>query len=152
MKSYFQRERIKTGPLKDRRDRVNIEKEHIDSSSYSVNLTDSSLALAEKAAADIREARKKGAAAMLVFGAHSIKNGLAPVFSSLIEQGWITHLATNGAGIIHDWEFAFQGTSSEDVRENVSKGQFGTWEETGFYLNLAFLVGAYRGLGYGESA
>ena len=69
----------------------------------------------------------------------------------LREKGWVTLLATNGAGIIHDWEFAFQGLSSEDVRANVDQGQFGIWEETGLYLNLAIAVGAYEGLGYGES-
>lgn len=88
---------------------------------------------------------------MLAFGAHTIKNGLAPVLIWLIEQGWVTHLATNGAGIIHDWEFAFQGRSSEDVRVNVARGEFGTWEETGRLINLALNIGAYRGMGYGES-
>lgn len=88
---------------------------------------------------------------MLAFGAHAIKNGLAPVLSALAEGGWLTHLATNGAGIIHDWEFAFWGASSEDVRENVKNGQFGIWEETGRYINLALVCGAYQGLGYGES-
>jgi hypothetical protein len=68
-----------------------------------------------------------------------------------MEEGWVTHLSTNGAGIIHDWEFAFQGKSSEDVRENVELGQFGIWDHTGFYINLALIVGAYEGLGYGES-
>ncbi|MCP4642939.1 MAG: hypothetical protein GY851_21010, partial [bacterium] len=63
----------------------------------------------------------------------------------------LTHLATNGAGVIHDWEFAYQGHSSEDVRTNVAAGTFGIWEETGFYINLAVRVGAYRGLGYGAS-
>jgi len=88
---------------------------------------------------------------MLAFGAHTIKNGMAPTLNALMEEGWVTHLATNGAGIIHDWEFAYQGKSSEDVRENVQHGQFGIWEETGFYINLALNVGAYEGLGYGES-
>ena len=88
---------------------------------------------------------------MLAFGAHTIKNGLAPVLIQLMEQGWVTLLATNGAGIIHDWEFSFQGLSSEDVRANVAQGQFGIWEETGFNLNLALVVGAYEGLGYGEA-
>ena len=87
---------------------------------------------------------------MLAFGAHTIKNGLAPVLIQFMEQGWVTLLATNGAGI-HDWEFAFQGASSEDVRANVDVGQFGIWEETGFSLNLALLVGAYEGMGYGRS-
>ena len=88
---------------------------------------------------------------MLSFGAHTVKNCLGPVLMQLLEQDWISHLATNGAGIIHDWEFAYHGESSEDVRRNVSKGEFGNWEETGFYINLALLVGAWEGLGYGES-
>jgi hypothetical protein len=101
--------------------------------------------------AKIRAARNAGRPVMLAFGAHTIKNGLAPVLIQLIEQGWVTLLATNGAGIIHDWEFAFQGRSSEDVRANVDQGQFGIWEETGFNLNLALVVGAYEGIGYGEA-
>ncbi|HOM19246.1 MAG TPA: hypothetical protein PLQ00_18085, partial [Thermoguttaceae bacterium] len=56
-----------------------------------------------------------------------------------------------GAGIIHDWEFAFQAASGESVRENAPAGCFGTWEETGRWLNLAVLVGAAEGLGMGES-
>ncbi len=63
----------------------------------------------------------------------------------------MTHLATNGAGVIHDWEFAYQGKSSENVRANIQEGKFGMWEETGFFLNLALTVGAYEGRGYGES-
>jgi hypothetical protein len=84
-------------------------------------------------------------------GAHTIKNGMAPTLIKLMEEGWLTHLATNGAGIIHDWEFAFQGLSSEDVKANVDKGEFGIWEETGKYINLAIVVGAFEGKGYGES-
>ena len=70
---------------------------------------------------------------------------------ALVREGWLTHLAANGAGIIHDWELAYQGATSEDVRANIAVGEFGAWEETGRYLNLALLVGAYRGLGYGGS-
>jgi hypothetical protein len=88
---------------------------------------------------------------MLATGAHAIKNGLGPVLIALMRDGWLSHLATNGAGIIHDWEIAFQGATSEDVRTNISIGEFGAWEETGRLLNLGLLVGAYRGLGYGAS-
>ena len=88
---------------------------------------------------------------MLTYGAHLIKNGAGPLLNRLIETGLATHLATQGAGIIHDWEFAFQGRSGESVRENAPAGIFGAWEETGRYLNLAVLVGAAEGLGFGES-
>jgi hypothetical protein len=87
----------------------------------------------------------------MAFGAHAIKNGLARLLIRYLEQGYATHLATNGAGVIHDWELAYQGQTSEDVRENLSRGKFGNWEETGLYLNLALIAGAYDGLGYGES-
>jgi hypothetical protein len=73
------------------------------------------------------------------------------VLIRLIEEGFVTHLATNGAGIIHDWEFAYQGMTGEDVRENVRQGEFGNWEETGRWINLALNIGAYEGKGYGES-
>jgi hypothetical protein len=88
---------------------------------------------------------------MLAFGAHSIKNGLSRVLARLMEGGWVSHFATNGAGVIHDWEFAYQGRSGEDVRRYVAEGQFGIWEETGAFINLAIAVGAWRGMGYGES-
>ena len=88
---------------------------------------------------------------MLTYGAHLIKNGAGPLLNRLIEAGLATHLATQGAGIIHDWEFAFQGRSGESVRDNAPAGTFGAWDETGRYLNLAVLVGAADGLGFGES-
>lgn len=99
----------------------------------------------------IRQARNNGKPVIAAFGAHTIKNGLGPVLAALIEEDRLTHLATNGAGIIHDWEFAFLGASSEHVQDNVARGLFGNWEETGFYINLALNVGAYEGRGYGES-
>ena len=61
-------------------------------------------------------ARRDGAAVMLTYGAHLIKNGCGPLLGRLVEGGWVSHLATQGAGIIHDWEFAFQAESGESVR------------------------------------
>ena len=105
----------------------------------------------ERLAAKMLAARERRASIMLTYGAHLIKNGAGPLLNRLIEAGLATHLATQGAGIIHDWEFAFQGHSGESVRENAPAGIFGAWEETGRYLNLAVLVGAAQGLGFGES-
>ncbi len=148
----FDRKKIRFKPLSMRKDKVYIEKDavypdHIPSRELSDEESDIFDTLVDR----MIEAKKENKSRMLTFGAHSIKNGLAPVMMWLIENGWITHLATNGAGIIHDWEFSFQGHSSEDVRANVQKGEFGIWEETGFYLNLSIIVGAYEGKGYGES-
>ena len=63
----------------------------------------------------------------------------------------MTHLATNGAGTIHDWELAFLGRTEESVRKNVATGTFGTWDETGRCIHLALLAGALQNEGYGRS-
>ncbi len=145
------RKRLHIKPLRERKNKVRIERDHVPPTAAPKTLSDNARRVIDEAAERIVAAKKAGRSRMLTFGAHSIKNGLAPVLVKLIEDGWVTHLATNGAGIIHDWEFAFQGESSEDVRDNVARGQFGVWEETGFYINLAILIGAYQGMGYGES-
>jgi hypothetical protein len=137
--------------LDDRKNKVYIEKDHVPVTQKPENLSELGEKLIKKTAERIRFARKEKRSVMLTFGAHTIKNGMSPTLIALMEEGWVTHLSTNGAGIIHDWEFAFQGKSSEDVRENVNLGQFGIWDHTGFNINLALIVGAYEGLGYGES-
>ena len=139
-------------PLCKRRNKVRIERDAVavDAPPRSPLSGSAETVLAETVER-IRQARCNDRPVVLAFGAHTIKNGLGPVLIALIERGWVTHLATNGAGIIHDWEFAFQGESSEDVRANVNEGRFGLWAETGFNLNLALILGARDGLGYGEA-
>lgn len=148
----FDRRGIRFRPLREREDRVFIEDAHVPPSAEPRALGPEGQRIVEETAERICDARAAGKSRMLVFGAHAIKNGLAPVMIALIERGWITHLATNGAGVIHDWEFAFQGHSSEHVADNVREGKFGAWDETGRYINLAIALGAHAGLGYGESA
>ena len=151
MKSQFDRNKMTYFPLAERENKVVIQETSIDPHTYTGNIT---AVLQEKAsliAQQILEANKRHASVICAFGAHTIKNGAGRMLGTMAEKGWITHLATNGAGVIHDWEFAYQGASSEDVRFNVAKGMFGTWEETGLYINLALAVGAYEGLGYGSS-
>jgi len=145
------RHRLQIRPLSQRPNKVIIERDHVAPDAALRPLTPEARAAVDQTVVCVRRARRLGRPVILAFGAHAIKNGLAPILIELMESGWLTHLATNGAGIIHDWEFAWQGASSEDVRAHVDRGQFGIWEETGFYLNLALAVGAYEGLGYGES-
>jgi hypothetical protein len=83
------------------------------------------------------QARKDQRPVMLGMGAHSIKVGLNPVIIDLMERGIITSLALNGAGIIHDFELAFVGQTSEDVDKEILSGAFGMAEETGSMLNQA---------------
>lgn len=149
--SQLDRHQLKVKPISERYNKVYIEKDHVSTDSIAKEFPERERQIVEETIERIRKARANDKPVILAFGAHSIKNGLAPVFISLMKHGWVTHLATNGAGIIHDWEFSFQGKSSEDVKANVADGQFGIWQETGFYINLAIVVGAYLGYGYGES-
>ena len=151
MNPLFDRNAIHVKPLSERKNKLDIRRDRIDPESYEATLDEAASASVARAAAEIRVARASGAPVILAFGAHSIKNGLSGVMIRLMRGGWVTHFATNGAGVIHDWEFAFQGRSGEDVKRYCAEGQFGIWQETGSYLNLAIAVGAYRGLGYGES-
>jgi hypothetical protein len=147
----FDRHAVRFRPLAERKNKVALPLGAVSPDQPPRVLSPAGAAILEQTSARIRSARAAGRPVICAFGAHTIKNGLGPVLIRLIEEGWITHLATNGAGIIHDWELAFQGKTSENVRENVGRGEFGTWEETGRLINLGLLVGAYRGLGYGES-
>lgn len=147
----FDRKKLDIKPLSARKNKVQIEQDYVPVNQKPANDTGHFKRIIMETVERIKVARMKNAPVMLTFGAHTIKNGLGPLMIKLMEDGWVTHLATNGAGIIHDWEFAFQGQSSEDVRTNVDQGQFGIWEETGRYINLALLVGAYEGKGYGEA-
>jgi hypothetical protein len=108
-------------------------------------------AVIRKCARRVCETRWRGGAVMLIYGAHLIKNGGAAILIRLMQNGWITHLATNGAGVIHDWEFSFLGLSTENVKTNVAAGNFGAWEETGRWLHLALLAGGLEGRGFGNA-
>lgn len=148
---YFDRNRLKISSLKDRISQINILERVIPLDYRPVNLDDNEKEIIKSTAIRILKAKKDGKSVILAFGAHTVKNGLGLFLIELMKKHWVTHLATNGAGIIHDWEFAFIGKSGENVKENVKQGMFGIWEETGFFINLAIISGAYEKLGYGES-
>jgi len=110
------------------------------------------------AAADLKaivralvEARAAGAGIVWGLGAHVIKTGLSPVIIDLMERGFVSALATNGAGIIHDFEVALVGATSEEVEEALGPGQFGMAEETGGLLNSAITDGVGAGMGIGQA-
>jgi hypothetical protein len=110
------------------------------------------------AAADFRavvrailEARRSGGGIIWGFGAHVLKTGLSPVLIDLAERGFVSAFATNGAGVIHDFEIALAGSTSEDVDEALGPGRFGMADETGRLLNGAIRDGVAKGLGLGQS-
>jgi hypothetical protein len=97
------------------------------------------------------DARRRDAAIIWGIGAHVLKTGLAPILVDLMERGFVSALATNGAGIIHDFEIAIGGATSEDVDEALGPGRFGMAEETATLLNEAITAGVAGGLGIGQS-
>jgi len=101
--------------------------------------------------AAIRSARTGDRGIIWGFGAHVIKTGLGPILIDLMERGFVSALATNGAGIIHDFELALSGGTSEDVDEALGPGRFGMAEETGELLNAAINDGVKSGLGLGQA-
>ena len=110
------------------------------------------------AAADFRavvramvDARRSDGGIVWGLGAHVIKTGLGPVLIDLMERGFVSAIATNGAAIIHDFEVALVGATSEDVDETLGPGQFGMADETGRLLNAAITEGVEAGRGLGQS-
>lgn len=98
-------------------------------------------------AASIINAKNNGGTVALGMGAHVIKVGLGPVIIDLIERGVIDSIAMNGACVVHDFETAFAGCTSEDVDKELGAGAFGMAEETGTLLNRAINKGSKKGLG-----
>ena len=84
-------------------------------------------------------------------GAHVVKTGLGPILIDLMERGFVSALAMNGAGLIHDFEVALAGSTSEEVDAVLGAGRFGMAEETGQQLNDAIKAGAKESLGLGQS-
>jgi hypothetical protein len=96
-------------------------------------------------------ARTRGSGIVWGLGAHVIKTGVSPVLIDLMARGYVSALAMNGAGIIHDFEIAMSGGTSEDVDEALGPGRFGMADETGRLLNAAIARGAERKQGLGQS-
>ena len=101
--------------------------------------------------AAIIKAHKQGRTVALGMGAHVIKTGLAPLIIDLMERGVVNSVSMNGAGIVHDFELAYMGGTSEDVDKEIGSGKFGMAEDTGRILNNAIKTGVKKGLGLGRS-
>ncbi|MBI3554637.1 MAG: hypothetical protein HY074_00055 [Deltaproteobacteria bacterium] len=101
--------------------------------------------------AELKRAKGAGRRIMWGMGSHVIKTGLAPLLIDLMDQGFITSLAFNGSALIHDFETAYAGKTSEDVDAVLGGGQFGMAEETGDLINQAISEGVAKGMGLGEA-
>jgi hypothetical protein len=101
--------------------------------------------------AAIKSAHRDARGIVWGLGAHVIKTGLSPLLIDLMERGFVSAIATNGAGVIHDFELALSGATSEDVEAALGPGEFGMAEETGRQLNAAINDGIRQGLGIGQA-
>ncbi len=99
----------------------------------------------------LRRARRKRKPIIWGLGGHVIKVGLAPVLIDLMKRDYLTAVAMNGAAMIHDFEIALAGKTSEDVPAVLGRGRFGMAEETGRSINEAIIAGDQERLGMGES-
>jgi hypothetical protein len=95
----------------------------------------------------LAEARNRGAARLLMMGAHVLRAGVQRQLIDMMERGLISHIAMNGAGPIHDWEFALVGGSTESVARYIRTGEFGLWRETGRMNEVINAAPAVVGLG-----
>ena len=98
----------------------------------------------------IVSARGRDAGIVWGIGAHVVKTGVSPVLIDLMRRGYVSALAMNGAGIIHDFEVALGGSTSEDVDEALGPGRFGMAEETGRILNELICNASERKQGFGQ--
>lgn len=103
-----------------------------------------------KLARDMVAAKHQGRAVILSMGAHVLRCGNSRFIIDLMKRGYLSHIAMNGAGAIHDFEFALIGHTTESVERYIQNGQFGLWHETG-RINDAVRTGNSRNMGMGEA-
>lgn len=141
----FDRSRLKLLPLKERIHDLDLSvmKEPVADNGYRHPTIE---ILADR----IRKAKEQHANVTMMLGGHVIRSGVAPCMNAMMETGYITHFAMNGAAAIHDFEFALIGATTESVAKYISEGQFGLWKETSLY-NDAVNEGVKLGLGFGEA-
>jgi hypothetical protein len=144
-------QQLKVLPLKQRRSLAHVEDILVRPLQSAPDVPERERDAVAQCAARILNAKEHGASVMLLYGAHLLRNGAALIIGEMMRRGWVTHVATNGAGSIHDWEYAWLGRSTESVEENVAAGTFGAWDETGRNIHLALLAGGIRGEGYGAA-
>jgi hypothetical protein len=154
----FDLNRIKSYPLRNRSSKVEIGafcRPHVKGSALSEFLKGLPSILGAQRLKDLAQAivraRANGRNILWGMGGHVVKVGLAPVLIDLMDRGLVSSLALNGSCLVHDFEIAMIGSTSEDVEVQIQTGAFGMAEETGHEINQAIKEGVGDGLGIGES-
>lgn len=150
---------VRTYPLASRRSKVSL-RDFAKPAGANISLTKFLDSLPNiLAAKDLRHllraihaARSQRRAILWGIGGHVIKVGLGPILIDLMKRGFVSAIAMNGAALIHDFEIALAGNTSEDVEVGLGEGQFGMAEETGQYINEISKLSYRTRIGYGEAA
>jgi hypothetical protein len=150
---------VRTYPLASRKSKVNVA-DFAKSPAANVSISKFLDSLPNFLAAEdlrqllgaVQRARAGKKAILWGIGGHVIKVGLGPILVDLMEHGFVSGIAMNGAALIHDFEIAIAGNTSEDVDAGINAGQFGMARETGEHLNEIAKNAASSGIGYGEAA
>jgi hypothetical protein len=142
----FDRSQLRVRPLGERVHDMTLDEVLPLDAALRLNESPELCAVAER----VRAARAQGRPVILMMGAHVIKVGLSRYVIDLLQQGVVTHVAANGACVIHDYELARVGATTESVARYITEGQFGLWAETG-EINDVVRAGAAEGLGFGEA-
>ena len=145
----FDRSRLIVKPLGERRHDLSIDS-LLPLDAEPARLDDDSERVLKTLGERLVAARERGAATLMLMGAHVIRAGVARQLIDLMERGLITHIGMNGAGPIHDYEFARIGATCESVARYIRSGEFGLWRETG-EINDIVREGAAAGMGLGEA-
>jgi hypothetical protein len=140
----FDRSRLKIKPLQQRQHNLNLS--HILPLRPSPDVGKTFRIVASK----IHAAKANGSAIVLMIGAHVVRAGVQRFLISLMEQGYLDCIAVNGAVVIHDFEFALIGETTESVAHYIREGQFGLWQETGRINHIVFSA-AKEKMGLGEA-
>ncbi|TRZ54090.1 hypothetical protein D4S03_00715 [bacterium] len=140
----FDRKRLKLEPLAARKHDLQL------SDILPLNRVHSSCKEIQAVAHEILSAKKKNASIVLMMGAHVIRSGVQRFIIDLMQRGYLSCIAMNGAGVIHDFEFALTGATTESVAEYIREGYFGLWRETG-RINDIVSEAAEKEMGLGES-
>lgn len=140
----FDRSRLILLPLHQRKSNLNLA--HILPLRPSLHVAGTFRAVASR----IQAAKANGAAVVLMMGAHVLRAGVQRFLVSLMEQGYLNCLAVNGGAVIHDYEFALTGETTETVATYIREGHFGLWQETG-RINDIVSAAANKRMGLGEA-
>lgn len=145
--SQLNRKHLRILPLSKRQHKMRVEDIYTLDATISSYDNDQLVIVADR----ITQAKQNSKQVIWMMGAHVMRRGNSRYIIDLMERGVITHIATNGACAIHDFEMAHIGATLEDVEVYIRDGKFGNWEETGRYINEAIHRGYQDKLGFGEA-